>query len=366
MSKDYERKVAAGLQKAYEEATHASFNVEKDKWVIFSDQHRGKRDGADDFRTCEKAYNAALGYYFERGYTLVVLGDAEELWECSPKDVTKAYENTLHLEAEFHNSGGRYLRFYGNHDSDWKRPSVVERHLKKFFGPKLEVNEAMRLRVLAAGDRLGEIFLVHGHQGTLDSDEYSTISRFAVRYGWGFIQRWLKIRSTTPAKSFTLRHKHNIAMYRWAASKPEVVLIAGHTHRPVFASRNKVAILQGALAEVRRQLQHAGSDAPRELIDQAAAIRAQLEAARVQEVAYESGELPINQQRPCYFNTGCCSFSDGDVTALEIADGRIALVRWPDDKEEPKPHVLASEDLRVVFNKVGTPAPQPAHAGGTQ
>ena len=32
---------------------------------------------------------------------------------------------------------------------------------------------------------------------------------------------------------------------------------------------------------------------------------------------------------PCYFNTGCCSFPDGDITGLEIADGMIRLVRWP-------------------------------------
>jgi hypothetical protein len=49
------------------------------------------------------------------------------------------------------------------------------------------------------------------------------------------------------------------------------------------------------------------------------------------------------------------------VTALEIADGQIKLVRWPDNEEKYKPHTLASADLRAVFDKlvVGAPSPQP-------
>ncbi len=38
----------------------------------------------------------------------------------------------------------------------------------------------------------------------------------------------------------------------------------------------------------------------------------------------------------CYFNTGCCSFDDGDCTGLEIAEGKTRLVRWPDDDGNPK------------------------------
>ena len=30
------------------------------RYIIFSDQHKGARNGADDFLRCERAYNAAL------------------------------------------------------------------------------------------------------------------------------------------------------------------------------------------------------------------------------------------------------------------------------------------------------------------
>jgi len=72
-------------------------DIRSAKFIIFSDHHKGNRDGADDFRVCERAYNAALAYYHRLGYTLVVLGDAEELWEEKPKTVLDAYPHTLAL-----------------------------------------------------------------------------------------------------------------------------------------------------------------------------------------------------------------------------------------------------------------------------
>ena len=44
---------------------------------------------------------------------------------------------------------------------------------------------------------------------------------------------------------------------------------------------------------------------------------------------------------PTYFNTGCCCFPDRDVTGLEIADGKVTLVRWLDDAGEARPKQLA-------------------------
>jgi hypothetical protein len=53
-------------------------------------------------------------------------------------------------------------------------------------------------------------------------------------------------------------------------------------------------------------------------------------------------------ERPCYFNTGCCCYLDGDITGLEIVDGEIRLVRWPDHADRPKPQVLARASLGEV------------------
>ncbi len=101
MSKDVTkaRKVIySALDQAFQRALeqeHAEgetvLDIANAKIVIFSDQHKGNRDGADDFRLCEPAYNAALAYYYRLGYTLIVMGDVEELWEEWPETVLKAY-----------------------------------------------------------------------------------------------------------------------------------------------------------------------------------------------------------------------------------------------------------------------------------
>ena len=75
------------------------FDMNQDRFVIFSDLHKGARNGADDFRAGERAYHAALAYYLYKGYTLIMLGDAEELWEETPQAVIDAYSHTLKLEA---------------------------------------------------------------------------------------------------------------------------------------------------------------------------------------------------------------------------------------------------------------------------
>ena len=85
--KKYREAVRVGLNRAYDNPriTETTFDVDRDRLVIFSDHHRGSRDGADDFWRCERSYHAALGYYFEAGHRLFLLGDVRELWRTSTK-----------------------------------------------------------------------------------------------------------------------------------------------------------------------------------------------------------------------------------------------------------------------------------------
>lgn len=313
-------------------------DIDEQRWIIFSDHHKGQRDGADDFLRCERAYNAALGYYLESGHDLLILGDAEELWECRPQRVMKAYGYTLDLEAEFHKQG-RYHRFFGNHDSEWESTERAARHLGGRF-PQIEVREGASFRVISAGRPLGTLFLAHGHQGTTFSDRHKWIGRFFVWTFWRPIQRTFHIRSTTPARDLALREKHDRAMYAWAAAQEKLVLVAGHTHRPVFLSASHADQVEAELAEARAD----GEDA------KVAELRARLEWIKAQgNQGPQAGRGGGPALRPCYFNTGCCSFADGDITGLEIADGRIRLVRWPDDDGKPRPKELDAVDLAEVF-----------------
>lgn len=248
---------ARGLERvltADEKVLVLKTELNQGRYIIFSDLHKGQRDGADDFRKCERAYNAALGYYLMKGYTLFALGDVEELWECRPKNVIAAYKYNLQLEVKFH-AAGTYFRFYGNHDDDWAHDGAVTRYLQPLYGSvPLTVFEAARITVTDAGQSLGTIFLIHGHQGTSFSDRHRGVSRFFVRFVWRPIQRVTGVISTTPAKDWELREKHGLAMHQWASSKSKLILIAGHTHRPVMMSRSHSGQVLDELGKAKEAL----------------------------------------------------------------------------------------------------------------
>lgn len=348
------RAVAEALDEAFQRAQEQEqsegetrMDIHKDKFIIFSDHHKGNRDGADDFRVCERAYNAALAYYYRKGYTLVILGDAEELWEERPHTVVKAYPRTLALEGKFQQKG-RYLRFWGNHDDDWGHPDLVKKYLiPALGGGSLKVRETLIMRVRDGDEELGKFFFTHGHQGTVDSDKIAPISKLFVRYFWRPIQRVIRFSFNTPAKDFQLRQIHDSALYFWSEAQEKTVLVSGHTHRPVFKSETHEADLRKRLEKTEADFKNDPQN--EELQNKVAGLSAELEWTLAQN-RQEPGELPVIElKKPSYFNTGCCAFFDGDITGLEISDGQIRLVRWPDDEDNPKPKELASTDLREVF-----------------
>ena len=236
------------------------------RFIIFSDQHKGARDGADEFRICEPAYRAALQYYLEDGWTLVLLGDAEELWEQSFAEVERAYRSTLELEGSF--PADRYYRVWGNHDDSWMVPALVRRHLVPYM-PADRVHEGIRMDVCSGKASLGTLLMVHGHQGRFGSDRIRPVARVAVRF-WRPIQRLFGVGVTTPATDACYRAEHDREMYEWAARRPRTILLAGHTHRPVWSSTTHLQKLKADLAETR-----ATSPAdPGRLVELEAAIRA--------------------------------------------------------------------------------------------
>lgn len=333
--------------RAQEQGNPLSVDLHTARLVLFSDHHKGNRNGADDFQICERAYNAALAYYHRRGFTLVLLGDVEELWEERPKNVVKAYAHTLELEGRFHRAG-RYIRLWGNHDDDWRYPDQVAKWLAPALGGEPpQVREQLLIHLREGDTELGQIFLLHGHQGTVESDFIAPLSKLIVRYIWRPIQRLFKISLNTPATDFQLRHEHDNAMYRWSEKQRKTVLIAGHTHRPVFKSESHAVQIRKSLNKIEDQLAKDPDNA--ELRAEAAELSARLEWVLAQNQQTARELPPIELKKPSYFNTGCCAYADGDITGIEICDGQIRLVRWPDDNDDPRPKILAAADLREVF-----------------
>jgi|tagenome__1003787_1003787.scaffolds.fasta_scaffold20864792_2 UDP-2,3-diacylglucosamine pyrophosphatase LpxH len=333
----YAAEVAHSLDRAFNETGAQQRELGELRLIVLSDLHKGTRDGADDFWRSERAYSAALGYYYELGYTLVVLGDAEELWENSTPQVIQKYGPVLGLEARFVEKK-RYVRVWGNHDDKWRRARSVRRMLEPALGGDFPLTEAVKLEVIDGERELGTLFLAHGHQGTPDSEILTPLSRPGVRL-FGALQRVFKRPWNTPATDVKLRERHDKAMFAWARHHREdvVALIAGHTHRPVFGTSKPPVPSKDQIDALR---------------EQADAKDDRLERGRSQaDLQYRRAERrwvlnpPEDIAPPCYFNTGCCAFSDGDVTGIEIADREIRLVRFPDNQGRPRPQYLSEPIL---------------------
>lgn len=289
------------------------FDAATSRFIIFSDQHKGAGDWADDFLTNRENYHAALEYYLKEGYTYINLGDCEELWENKPEAVLALYAEEMKLEAAFFKAK-RYYKIFGNHDLLWFDSLAVKQLLAPIFGDNAVVYEGLILQTTIHNNPL-EIFLTHGHQGDVVSDS-NAFSKWFVGRIWVPIQRWLELNVNTPAKDYRLTDKHNRMMYEWTMMYNNIVLVTGHTHKPVFESLDHIQRLNKQLTQAQLAAD----------TQQIAALQAEIDKRIIEyrsDIAHREGWV-----KPSYYNSGCCCFSDGDITGIEVADGHIRLVKW--------------------------------------
>jgi UDP-2,3-diacylglucosamine pyrophosphatase LpxH len=343
----YEQRIHASLSRARKQGSTVVKDLRQLKLVVFSDHHRGAHDSADQFRLCKPAYHAALGYYLEAGFELLLLGDVEDLWQVSPEVAMERYRDTLRLEAEFARVQ-RYTRIWGNHDDLWQDQTATEKYLQPYLAATRPL-EAVRFIITENDSRLGELFFTHGHQGTGFSDHYARLSKPFMRYFFNPLQRLLRFHLTTPATNYDLRYQHERAMFEWSRAE-DLILVTGHTHRPVFTSETHGQYLREELAALKSDLEYASSVKAKTDLQE----RLYQKIAELHWVLAQTNGLDLELSHdavPCYFNTGCCSFSDGDITGLELENGEIRLVRWP-DQGNPWKRVLRRAGLREVLERV--------------
>lgn len=315
------------------------FDLLNAKFVIVSDQHKGARDLADDFRLSEKNYLAALSHYYDQEFTLISVGDCEELWENTPTAVIEKNRQVLLEEARFLQVD-RYYRLFGNHDLEWKYDIQKNLYLKPIFGNKLKILEGLLLTTIHQNQPYS-LFITHGHQGDQKSDG-NWFSTWVVAAIWTPVQRFLEISINVTADSFDLVDKHNIMMYEWSATQKNMIFISGHTHKPVFASLDHIDRLN-------KQLEKA-----QELHD-AIKIKEISDELERRKAEYAGKQFHKTMAIPSYFNTGCCCFVDGDITAIEIEGDSIRLVKWKEEEGSPKRIILEQSSLSYIFDQL-TPA----------
>lgn len=305
------------------------FDTGRNKFIIFSDQHKGARDGADDFMMAEPNYLAALEHYDLSGYYLIALGDSEELWENNLTKVKKHNAATFEAEKKFVERNA-FAKVVGNHDLYWGNDPFAWWQLKSVYGQEIKMYEGLVLATIF-DERPFHIFCTHGHQGDAQSDG-NWFSKFFVAQIWAPLQAYLRINSNTAAYNDEKKTLHNEIMYEWSATQHDTLLITGHTHQPVFESLTHIERLY-------KQFQSA------ELSDDKEQIASLYSEIKNREKEFTAVSVNYQVMRPSYFNSGCCCFVDGDITGIEIADGYIRLVKWAKKSGIPSRMILEETAL---------------------
>lgn len=287
------------------------------RYAVISDLHLGNGGPADDFRRNRLALEAALDAYERDEYTLLLLGDVEELWQFDIDEVTTEYRDVYRRLRGL--GRDHVVRVFGNHDAIWGSPSDPIRR-----GRRRGAAEAIKLV-----DRHGKarVLLVHGHQGSLESDKNSWLSRAAVRLFRSVepIAAALRLYDHPSATMSRIPTDYERIFHSWA-EEHRMIVIGGHSHRAIFASRSHAETLSTGIAELWQALNGASTpEHKRRLAREIKRLEHDLgdEQRKGRDIIVSNDPEPL----PCYFNSGCGIYSDG-MTALEIDGDEIRLVKW--------------------------------------
>jgi hypothetical protein len=188
------------------------------------------------------------------------------------------------------------------------------------------------------------ILLVHGHQGSLESDKFIWLSRFFVRLYRGIepFLRPLGLFATGSVTKSQVTKDYERVMYTWG-KRHKVMLICGHSHRAIFASKSHAEKLQEEIADLKAYNMRRGihQTTRKKNLQKIEQLERQWDDERDKGRIIEQVD-PGNVPLPCYFNSGCGLYTDG-ITAIEIDDDEIRLVKWSNSKLFAQP--------RVVFNQ---------------
>jgi UDP-2,3-diacylglucosamine pyrophosphatase LpxH len=250
------------------------FIEDSSKIVIMSDCHRGIGNWGDNFLSNQNLFYAALTYYYQKDFTYIELGDGDELWE----NRNFQYILTTHVDAfwlmsKFYKKQKLYM-LYGNHDIVKRNKQFADENLRSYYDenrkkyaalfPGIEVLEGLILNY----KNNNNIFLVHGHQVDFLNNNIWRVSRFLVRYLWRPLELIGVHDPTSASKNYKVKEKVEKRLIKWSKINKQMI-IAGHTHRPVFPQVTE----------------------------------------------------------PLYFNDGSC-VHPRCITAIEIENGSISLLKW--------------------------------------
>jgi UDP-2,3-diacylglucosamine pyrophosphatase LpxH len=282
------------LTAIFESAQQVNFTNE-DRFVFFSDVHRGDNSWADEFARNELIYAYALQHYYDAGFTYVEVGDGDELMKFRFVETIRIAHEQIYRQLQKFHLDGRFYYIHGNHDIEYGNPNSWAQQLNKLFTLSAEepeilfndfiVHEGLRFHHQESGV---EFFVTHGHQGEFWSDQFAWLSSMLLYRLWRPLQLLGFMDPTSVAKNPRQRQKVERQLIEWVI-KNQQPMICGHTHDDRFPSEGN----------------------------------------------------------PPYFNDGSCVHPRW-ITCIEIKNGKIALVRW-----RIKPHKKG--DLYVKRSVIAGP-----------
>ena len=299
-----------------------SLNI-NDKYALFSDLHLGDGGKADNFVHNEETMIFALNYYKNNGYSIILLGDVEEFWQFDFIKIRDRYDKNIYeLLRSFPDN--KVHRIFGNHDIEWNRP----------LDPILN-NENIPEGAPEAIMLDDYIFLVHGHQGDILCDKKVWFSRFWARIFRIFvpIARKFGYENYAATKSQIPKDRERL-YYNWAKDN-KIILICGHTHRAIFASRSYYEWLkeQIELKKTEKKRYSTDKEKCKELSKDIKKLKNELhiEKRRGRDITPLETE---GKTLPCYFNSGSGLYRKG-ITNIEIERDKIRLIKWHNNDSLP-------------------------------
>lgn len=243
------------------------------KLVIMSDCHRGAGNNYDNFIKNKNIFEVALQDYYNKGFTYIELGDGDEMWEIEDyEDIIETHLDAFKQLKKF-NDSGKLIMIYGNHDIVKNSPKILKKYFYKYYGKEKEKEKSLLDNLIVYESLIlkyknYDIFLIHGHQVDFLNSTIWPFSRFLVRHIWKPLEQLGIKDPTSAAKNYKVTQKTEKRLKNWSI-KNNKILIAGHTHRPIFPQIGK----------------------------------------------------------SLYFNDGSCIHPNG-ITCIEIESGNITLVKW--------------------------------------
>lgn len=299
--------------------SHAIPISQQDKIVIFSDIHFGDGSERDDFAQNGSLFKYLLeNHYLPGNYRLILNGDIEELHKFSFKKILARWRPTYRLFEQFHQQH-RLTKLVGNHDYDLSSRKRKPLGIPIIDSCILDFN----------GDC---IFVFHGHQASPFYLLFQPLSSLVVRY----LANPLGIKNYLVAFNSVKRYRLEKRVYEFARQEKMLVMI-GHTHRPLFESQSRIDMLKSRIDKLCRIYPRLVAPKQKEI------------ELRIKEYLRELRKLLLKKREkryldslyseapiiPCLFNSGCCIGNKG-ITALEITGGEIELVYWIDQKRPSK------------------------------